>query len=720
MFARRFVMALVVSTGLVAAAWAQDKEVEYSSHTESQKAIVKGFAGVPKEVQGPSKIIRLPTGDIDVRTKTERYLQPNHPGVQPRADNSTYTRYLNVPNDTKLPWHLRPVGQEDPKHPFATLPQITPPATLPFTYYISPGGIYPKADPFGNPPGTNFLPTVYQNARDGLEVKMENTLPSTPTEPYHLQEGTPRVTPIDPTSPTEDLRLILDRIYQTFTDQPVRGLWQKLDKDTYEDVFTQVKGHVKKIHDNATFLKYHLQWAIDIIEGNSVPGRAYSCFPLFHHSGQKRIKRVMPVFGKDGQVIGGNAHVHQLWFDQRIESDTMFLDFHGDFDPPHSKLPAIPPEVPWTITYTIDVLNRGADDFATTTMFFDAPEAAAKYFANPSQTPKEAPKQLERAKSAGYRLRSARRQDTPKAQPQAHTPLPHISMDETFFPMDSGTKTVVTIKMPPHKYYNLTYTWGWRVHPPRAQAMENASKQIPIPGKPSKDIVDFEREVFVDDFKNPIDAIGDLAPEKRMWRAFKKALDVVNRDDPNATFTDCLEQLLDARSAYLDWKDRTHLPSGLRPDPKSDLTLFYVNNTIYGELTDGGFTDLPKWRERPTDLRVTLINGDYFDHGYLNIDWGGNRGWENQFKSSIQVAGSGTFFSFGRFHWRMNTNPGTITVSKARGRKGERPIEPGEMPDEVIPGVHRLWIQLNHEPSRRLRFYQFDPAHHDVAIYSIH
>jgi hypothetical protein len=29
-------------------------------------------------------------------------------------------------------------------------------------------------------------------------------------------------------------------------------------------------------------------------------------------------------------------------------------------------------------------------------------------------------------------------------------------------------------------------------------------------------------------------------------------------------------------------------------------------------------------------------------------------------------------------------------------------------------------IELNYDPSRRLRFYQFDPFHHDVAIYSVH
>ncbi|VAW53819.1 hypothetical protein MNBD_GAMMA07-88, partial [hydrothermal vent metagenome] len=37
-----------------------------------------------------------------------------------------------------------------------------------------------------------------------------------------------------------------------------------------------------------------------------------------------------------------------------------------------------------------------------------------------------------------------------------------------------------------------------------------------------------------------------------------------------------------------------------------------------------------------------------------------------------------------------------------------------------VPGLHKVEIQYNFEPSRRLKIYQFDPLHHDVAIYSLH
>jgi hypothetical protein len=32
----------------------------------------------------------------------------------------------------------------------------------------------------------------------------------------------------------------------------------------------------------------------------------------------------------------------------------------------------------------------------------------------------------------------------------------------------------------------------------------------------------------------------------------------------------------------------------------------------------------------------------------------------------------------------------------------------------------KVRIHYNFEPSRRLRIYQFDPLHHDIAVYSLH
>jgi hypothetical protein len=40
--------------------------------------------------------------------------------------------------------------------------------------------------------------------------------------------------------------------------------------------------------------------------------------------------------------------------------------------------------------------------------------------------------------------------------------------------------------------------------------------------------------------------------------------------------------------------------------------------------------------------------------------------------------------------------------------------------DPYRPAVHKLDITYRFDPGRRLRFYQFDPLHHDVGVYSVH
>ncbi len=185
-----------------------------------------------------------------------------------------------------------------------------------------------------------------------------------------------------------------------------------------------------------------------------------------------------------------------------------------------------------------------------------------------------------------------------------------------------------------------------------------------------------------------------------------------------------------ARSALRDWRDRTRLPltlpksvrDAIAADRDSDLVLVYLNNTIYGQFTDGAQTDFPKWTVRGTWLKVALYNGDYFDHGYQNMDFGGARGWENQFKSSVRLGGSGVWHTFGRVHWwrnippavvlLRNALPGVVTVAAAKRAPSEF--------DEDQFGFHRVHILYNYEPSRRLRFYQYDPVHPEVAVFAVH
>lgn len=514
----------------------------------------------------------------------------------------------------------------------------------------------PDVDPFTLPPGTNFLPTVYTNMFDTAGNEMLNTLPSTPNVPYNLHEGDPVVTKINEVSPTDDLREVFEQALR-------------------------LSSVAKMGSPDSDPIAKAIQRGIDILEGNPVPERAYSGFPVLHYMGPEKVKKVLPVYDSTGKIVGGNVNVRQIWYDSHIESDTAFVD------------PSAVMDVPWTVTYTVDVLSRGEDDFSPFVMYWDP--------------------------NAGKPM-----------------PVPHIAMDQSFFPMEAGTRTVFKIKMSQGKYFNLTYTWGWRYHPPRAQVFENATKMISVNGGKPMSLPDWERAVFCPPQNQgcspsaneasklyAIGKIGDLAPEKQMWLALRDARAAASAGD----YARVAARVKDARASFDDWRDRTRLPRAgknkVEVDKNSDLTLLYVNNVIYGQFSDRSAfiddavrIDFTRWKLRGTPLKVTIYNGDFFDHGYQNVDFGGARGWENQFKSSVKFGGSGCWFTFGRAHWWMNIPNGGPTPNSPMGDLAV--VIPAATPAQ--PSMRKVNITFNYEPSRRLRFYQFDPLHHDVAIFSIH
>jgi len=489
------------------------------------------------------------------------------------------------------------------------------------TYAETAMSIYQESNPFIDPPGSNFINNVESNMFDGFGREMPNTLPSTREKPYNLHDGEVKISKIDPRSPASDLALIFKRVR-----------------------LAAVEGTI----DRAS-----LQEAVNIIEGNRVfPDRAYNGFPLLHYNGPNKVKRVVPIFDESGRKIGGNVNVRQIWYGGHIESDTAFIDPSDVFN------------VPWTVTYTVDVLERGMDDFAPYVLYYDDPFLSA-----PGRAPKA-----------------------------------HVGMDASFFPMMDGTRSIIKLKMSKGKYFNLTYHWGWRVHPPRIQVIGNARATIngrTLPG--------WERHVFGD---NPMESresqlaaiakIGDLSPAKRMWKA---ALAGMQSNSPD----EVLSQLDEAVMAFDDWDNRRQLPRGVKFDEDSDLTLLFVNNTLYGQVP-GGKGVLPRldyWKTRGQLLKISLMNGDYFVHSYSSADFGGSRGWENQFQSTVNKDGSGAWFTFGRNHWWINVGSGDGLID----------IAPAQ---EESPGRHKVELTLNFDPSRRLRLYNFDPLHHDVAIFSLH
>ncbi len=725
---------------------------------------------------------------------------------------------------------------------------VPPPLGLPPDFKVGPGGQVP-ANPWNylTFPGTNLLPNVYTNMYDGGGVEMANTLPSTPDVPYNLHPD-PVVSEINPISPEDDLFDLFHSIR--------KGIFE-IVRLRHEPARTAASA-AGEIDFHLSDIAELIGLGIDIIEGNSLADsrlatRAYDGFPLLHYKGPEKVGKVEPIFDAAGNKVGGNVTVHQIWFGQRIEADTAFLD-------PSEVL-----DVPWTVTYIVDTLNRGHDDFSPFANFLDSPwfhpEAGreGELTWNAGDYCTVGGTADERRAAGCERLpwhfvkgtKSQHGFGTPCVAPTEHggpwtppadasgtcapgSPPAHIGMDQTFFNMEEGTRTVFRLGMPPGDYLNLIYTWGWRMHPPRIQVMENVFKKVPkgaiVPaadsggGGPQPDgicpasyagcrLPQFEQAVFCNPATSPtcatkpempecatntcgipdlpmctsvtdseedklyaIGRIGDLAPAKRMWRVLGTAAAASDELAPaweaglgawracsESEGGDCqaiLEELLaegplwdllgeidsliasQALPAFDAWKDRTQLPcyerdpnaehnvsclDGLNPDPGSDITVLYVNNTTYGQLTAGGWVRWPDWETRfaswksgygaPGEepvLHVTLHNGDHFPHAYNIADFGGNRGWENAFKSSVKVAGSGCWFTFGRAHFWINTGKQNGFLCAPPGLPGDEQYPHG------VPSTRRFEVKFNFEPSRRLRFYQFDPFHHDVAIYSVH
>ncbi len=589
-----------------------------------------------KKITSPHKLasLTLLAASIGAAVAAPSPNLPTGPGqCVPTAMPDGSTRYVGHPCPQP-----RPAG-----------PQQTLQADGVTTKVVTGTSIFPQKDPFLDPvSATNFLPNYDGNLFDGNGVEMPNTLPSSAAHPYNLHDA-PVVSNIDRTSPTDDLLALFKQLKKTDDDQSEADGDGKQGKATVEQL---------------------IQFGLDILEGNPIANRNYSGIPVLHYKGPDKIKKVIPITDANGNVIGGNVDMHQVWYDSHIEADTSLLDVSAVKN------------VPWTITYTVDVLTKGEDDFASMVMYFDDPALS----------------------------------------PPGMPPMMGASMDTTFFPMNEGTRSVFVMKMPPGKYYNLSYNWGWREHPPRVQVTENAGKKLPDPDNNNAPttLVQWEQNVFgvspsasVQNKLAAIAKIGELSPEKRMWMALRKAAGYADNSAVTAGKKPSRKEIAglmdEALAALDDWGHRTRLPRGVQADPNADITLFYVNNTIYGTRKGGGQMDLDFWRLRGQELKITLLNGDHFLHSYMSADFGGARGWENQFQSTKDIGGSGCWFSFGRFHAWVNAGGpfGLINIGPASA-------------DGLTPGLHKIDFILNFEPSRRLRLYQFDPLHHETAIFSMH
>lgn len=568
------------------------------------------------------------------------------------------------------------------------------------TSITTPTSHFPESNPFIDP--TNLLPTVYANINDANGVPIPNTLPSTPGNPYNLMQGPPVVTQINGTSPADDLRAIYES-WKACGDADGMG---------YQCAYSQT---------NFSQNLAGLQEGIAILQGDPVPDRAWSGIPMLHIAGADEVRKVVPVLDGNGNPIGGNVTVHYYYFDQHIEEDTAFIDPSLMLQPAYRNLP-------WTITYVVDVLDRGHGDFTPMEAYTTDPKVVG-------------------------------------------VTVPLVLFDPTFYPIADGTQNVFVIKQPPARFWSLVYDWGWRHHPGRIAVAENALKVAAGKTLPQWESSTFGTDPMANETSKlaAIAMIGDLAPAKRMWTDLR----TLQQSGYNPTV------MADYEDSYHHWQERNRLPEGVTPDPNAQMTLFYVNNTLFGQMRDfTRFNVHPReldWNLRGYKLTVKLINGDYFPHAYFALDFGGLRGYENLYQNTTPLGGNGAFNTFGRAYW-LTTTPSPVIVPAAvpgnldadianptaRALAASRMVAadqspksnvhalalaattmqqgftmaaldptastwPAVMPLATLPaangdtlGVHTVNITLNYEPSRRMRIYQFDPLHHIQAIWTIH
>lgn len=593
-------------------------------------------------------------------------------------------------------------GGQQPRVPFETRTTVGNSSTL-----LTANGfaVFPEGDSFGtNPP--NMLPTIYENAKTCRGNDIPNTLPSTAENPYNLHDD-PVIRQIDKTSPTDDLDFLMDKIEEISQPHQICRSFRG---------YSHCYNYPRRVTPGQ--LRTLARHAVDIIEGNELSSRfrdrEYEGFPLLHYFGGLKTKPVDP----ETKTVT----INQIWYDSHIESDTAYVD------------PTAVNDEEWTINYVVKILNRGHEDFAPYAMFFDDwNELDLTDLGGPDLT----------------------------AGGTAFPRVPNIGIDQTFFPMEEGLEYTLNMKMPPARFWNLSYHWGWRQHPPRVQVTENMlvplrngtprnSAEIGVFGQNPRESEESKLAA--------IEMIGDTAPAKRMWQMFREmggmTINRTNRHSLGGLNGSIIQaQMKLVRQAFEDWQNRTTLPTGYEMADDADMTVLFLNNTIYGQLKghDGeaeARLDQGVWDTRGDKVNIQLLNGDYFVHAYVLVDFGGLRGWENTFHNTLPSGGAGPLFTFGRnYFWIHVAGNGPIPVPPATRPEqvAATPVNDrvwqvsnnngvgslynawGGMQQELnnyvnVDGVgeHHLEVEFSYEPSRRLRMYQFDALHHDVAVWSVH
>jgi hypothetical protein len=209
--------------------------------------------------------------------------------------------------------------------------------------------------------------------------------------------------------------------------------------------------------------------------------------------------------------------------------------------------------------------------------------------------------------------------------------FPFKGFDSVWLPFSNGEVLEFTMSLPPLRLQRGIYTWGWRDHPPRIQFLQPIFETI---NEHTGEVeLDPQGKCFA--FRNrtelTIDAIGDAAPEKKMYRVAKAALDGAS--------TRTIKQWMsrDNRGPRGEWQDWANLAGNqlqLPPEARDILAAegilpgnfgpyrmvsVYLNNEMYGDGPDG--SSIEGWSQGDR-FEVKVINLDNHTHYFRNVDFG--------------------------------------------------------------------------------------------------
>ncbi len=195
--------------------------------------------------------------------------------------------------------------------------------------------------------------------------------------------------------------------------------------------------------------------------------------------------------------------------------------------------------------------------------------------------------------------------------------IPYFGLDSSFQTISKGKGIDLTVRYSQGEMQAGLYVWGWRVHPPRINWIETYSDgQILPSGAPKQWRFKHKWDAVAE---LGLDAIGDFAPEKRLYQAFVDFAQSAAQPSDVAQFQAATQGLMD------HIRDRRGLPptpgvAGF-PNPAADVNFLYTNLDIYADRDTMNVAGKGSWEEGDV-ITITIHNDDNIERYFRVVDFG--------------------------------------------------------------------------------------------------